>query len=632
LHFYSQAGIFGPERRQLKIACPADVHILGLVGMRLTKFMDEQTESQTEPTESEAAEKPFLLQHLIIHGVLASVLLMGGWLVPAQYNILHPKVLHQAGVQTQTFKEFCEKTEDADTQTLLNLARLRIESTKLDDDSLPHPEFTSALRDLMDPQARFHEKSRLLAHGGASSNLVEMIPQAPEYGTALILIAKLQAEGKATPAIYESLLEHDKRKYSKKADQDFHLGKMKQILHTLLILGNRLSYPQLAELTADIPDPHTLLQLAKIAKHQTMVPAFSLFDTDPKTIGYLTQAELEGRTAIGEDRLFKIYSDQNQTGISKGTITRDEWVHIGHVPLEYTDFPTTYAACVWSGQPDAVANYLMTHGRRGDRDLQKAINEGRGALVEMLETQLPVSGLNTPALGTVASFCYKHPRWALAVKYLMLGLGCFVLMRAWSGFFVVTSSDRDLLRAYRMRRRAMAFAMFLTLTAISEPVLFTPAYASEYQLPINLPEAVSDSTQTLEPTETMLAASSSTGTVLSIIFIVIFAAIQAFVYFACVSKIKSVMNDAGDAKLKLRLLENEDNLFDMGLYVGIAGTALMLAILIIFDELNVSVSAAYASNIFGILCVAVVKIVHVRSARQQLIIESRETPTETQTV
>ena len=118
----------------------------------------------------------------------------------------------------------------------------------------------------------------------------------------------------------------------------------------------------------------------------------------------------------------------------------------------------------------------------------------------------------------------------------------------------------------------------------------------------------------------MLASNS--GPYLSIIFIVIFAAIQAYVYYACVSKIKDVQNGVGNPRLKLQLLENEDNLFDMGLYVGIAGTAFMLAILIIRPSWDISVSAAYASNIFGILCVAVVKIFHVRQTREALIIEA----------
>ena len=42
-------------------------------------------------------EKPFLIQHLIVHGVLAAILLVGGWLFPVQYKTLHPRVLAEAG-------------------------------------------------------------------------------------------------------------------------------------------------------------------------------------------------------------------------------------------------------------------------------------------------------------------------------------------------------------------------------------------------------------------------------------------------------------------------------------------------------------------------------------------------------
>ena len=126
----------------------------------------------------------------------------------------------------------------------------------------------------------------------------------------------------------------------------------------------------------------------------------------------------------------------------------------------------------------------------------------------------------------------------------------------------------------------------------------------------------------------MLAASSN---LLSIIFIGIFAAIQVFVYLLCVSKINDIKNGDGDPRLKLRLLENEDNLFDMGLYIGIAGTALMLAIMVMIKNSGLTVSVAYASNIFGILCVAVVKIFHVRQAREGLLLEAENGKSDTLT-
>ena len=194
-------------------------------------------------------------------------------------------------------------------------------------------------------------------------------------------------------------------------------------------------------------------------------------------------------------------------------------------------------------------------------------------------------------------------------------------MRGWNSFFILTATDFASLRGYRMRRRALVLTLFLSLIAVSEPILFTPALSSEYRVAINLPLASVDSTEPEQHTNTMLANADPIP-YLSIIFIVIFAAIQGYVYYTCTNKINEVKNGAGDPRLKLRLLENEDNLFDMGLYIGIAGTALMLAILIIFPKSGISVSAAYASNIFGILCVAVVKIFHVRQTREALIIEA----------
>ena len=57
--------------------------------------------------------------------------------------------------------------------------------------------------------------------------------------------------------------------------------------------------------------------------------------------------------------------------------------------------------------------------------------------------------------------------------------------------------------------------------------------------------------------------------------------------------------------------------------IGIGGTALTLALLILIPQMGLTVSAAYASNIFGILCVAIVKIFHVRRSREQLIHEAQ---------
>jgi hypothetical protein len=74
-------------------------------------------------------------------------------------------------------------------------------------------------------------------------------------------------------------------------------------------------------------------------------------------------------------------------------------------------------------------------------------------------------------------------------------------------------------------------------------------------------------------------------------------------------------------------MENEENLFDGGLYVGIGGTATAL-VLQVLGVIEPNLLAAYSSNLFGITCVAIVKIRHVRPYKRQLILDSQTvTPT-----
>jgi hypothetical protein len=69
-------------------------------------------------------------------------------------------------------------------------------------------------------------------------------------------------------------------------------------------------------------------------------------------------------------------------------------------------------------------------------------------------------------------------------------------------------------------------------------------------------------------------------------------------------------------------MENEENLFDGGLYIGIAGTASAL-VLQVLHIIPGDLLAAYSSNLFGIICVALVKIRHVRPYKRTLIMESQ---------
>ena len=101
----------------------------------------------------------------------------------------------------------------------------------------------------------------------------------------------------------------------------------------------------------------------------------------------------------------------------------------------------------------------------------------------------------------------------------------------------------------------------------------------------------------------------------------LFAAIQVGMYVICLLKISEIARQGVPAATKLRLMENEENLFDGGLYIGIAGTATALVLQVI-GWIDANLLAAYSSNLFGIVCVALVKIRHVRPYKRKLILES----------
>ena len=88
------------------------------------------------------------------------------------------------------------------------------------------------------------------------------------------------------------------------------------------------------------------------------------------------------------------------------------------------------------------------------------------------------------------------------------------------------------------------------------------------------------------------------------------------------SRSRDVARQPVSPQLKLRLTENEDNLFDSGLYIGMMGTAAALVLQVI-GVIDSNLLAAYSSNLFGLVCVAFVKIRHVRGFKRKLILEAQ---------
>jgi hypothetical protein len=103
--------------------------------------------------------------------------------------------------------------------------------------------------------------------------------------------------------------------------------------------------------------------------------------------------------------------------------------------------------------------------------------------------------------------------------------------------------------------------------------------------------------------------------------LLLFFVLQALLYVACLVKLAEIRRQQIPPRMKLRLLENEDHLFDAGLYLGFVGTIISL-IVASMGLVKFSLMAAYSSTSFGIIFVVIFKIFHLRPARRKLLLEA----------
>jgi hypothetical protein len=114
---------------------------------------------------------------------------------------------------------------------------------------------------------------------------------------------------------------------------------------------------------------------------------------------------------------------------------------------------------------------------------------------------------------------------------------------------------------------------------------------------------------------------------ISLLTLLLFFVLQGLLYIASVVKLAEIRRQHVPPRVKLKLLENEDHLFDAGLYLGFVGTIISL-ILVSLNIITFSLMAAYSSTSFGIIFVSFFKIFHLRTLRRRLLLESEELPPE----
>ncbi|HYV28434.1 MAG TPA: hypothetical protein VFA77_12930 [Candidatus Eisenbacteria bacterium] len=284
-----------------------------------------------------------------------------------------------------------------------------------------------------------------------------------------------------------------------------------------------------------------------------------------------------------------------------------------------TQLPLIFSTVEVSGNPAGVAKYLMTFSQTGLNDLGAALKFGQGGLNEVLTRNQRLTSTTLPRIGV--DYCLRMPAFALTIKWLLYLAGGFFLAAAMH--FArppVSVLERPLqVRGFHYAREILfALGFLLVVLLLSEPFLAQESQKVEFPFRLRL-STVGSAVQAgnTSPTHSFMNRSS-------MLTLLLFFILQALIYISCLVKLAEIRRQRIPPRMKLKLLENEEHLFDAGLYLGFAGTIISL-ILVSLNVIQQSLMAAYGSTSFGILFVVVFKIFNLRPARRQLLLES-ETP------
>jgi len=291
--------------------------------------------------------------------------------------------------------------------------------------------------------------------------------------------------------------------------------------------------------------------------------------------------------------------------------------------------PVLFSAVFMSGNPAGVVQYLTKFSQTGMKDLGISLRFNSGGVAELLrrdqrlnEASLqrdyasggPVGSYYKCALG----YSLSSPRLALAVKWIFyLAGGWFAAAAMHFARPAVSLLEEPLqVRGVHLAREFLfALGFLLMVLVLSEPFLAQNDQKAPPLLRLQLPtpgKAVAAGIASIKPT--IMNQSN-----LSLITVLVFFVLQGLLYLSSVIKLAEIRRQKAPPAMQLKLLENEEHLFDAGLYLGFAGTIVSL----IFASLKVitfSLMAAYSCTAFGIIFVFVFKVFNLRPTRRRLLL------------
>jgi len=292
-----------------------------------------------------------------------------------------------------------------------------------------------------------------------------------------------------------------------------------------------------------------------------------------------------------------------------------------------SELPVLYAAVELTGNPKGVAKYLMNFSQTGLKDVGGSLRYGAGGVNELLQrnqrlyipgsteqiaAQLGLSGFSE----FVVDYCWHKPWFAKILKWFLYLAGGFLLAAALHCVRPAALELPSYVRGFHVAREILfALGFLVVVLLLSEPFLSQESQKMEFPFRLRLPMAGQAVPAAIASAKRTLMDQKSLLTLL------LFFVLQGLIYTACVVKLAEIRRQRVMPRIKLRLLENEEHLFDAGLYVGFAGTIISL-ILVSMNVIKPSLMAAYGSTSFGIIFVSIFKIFHLRPARRRLLLES----------
>ncbi len=291
--------------------------------------------------------------------------------------------------------------------------------------------------------------------------------------------------------------------------------------------------------------------------------------------------------------------------------------------------PVLFAAVQLSGKPAGVANYLAKFSQTGLKDLGASLHYGAGGVNELAQrdrrfyhSPLERRVIEFDPFGRFFHFAadraYQKPQLALALKWFCYLLGGFFLAGALHfARPAVSSLERPLqVRGIHLVREFLfSLGFLLVVLLLSEPFLAQESQKGGFSFRLlppmtggAVPVGIAGIKQTVMNPIILLT-------------LLVFFVLQALIYLACLLKLAEIRRQQLPPRMKLKLLENEDHLFDAGLYLGFVGTIISL-IIASLGMVRFSLMAAYSSTSFGIIFVVIFKIFHLRPARRKLLLEA----------